>query len=147
MPLSTPLLGSAETVRTLPVIVIAEDNRLNRETLVDFLELSNFFAVPAYDGQHAIDQIASVNPDIVLMDINRPNLDGLDAIRQVRASGNSVPIIALTGKAMVGDASLCLTAGATDYITKPVRLEKLLRTIRHHLATKHHSHPLADPAG
>ena len=121
------------TASTIPLILVAEDNAINRQTLVDFLELSDFRAIFASDGQQAVDQISSANPDLVLMDINMPNVDGIDAMRQVRASGNSVPIIALTGQTMVGDDLIALGAGANAYITKPVHLARLLRTIEHHL--------------
>lgn len=117
----------------VPLILVAEDNDLNRQTLVDFLELSDFRAIFARDGAQAVDQISSANPDLVLMDINMPNVDGLDAMRQVRAAGNQVPIIALTGQAMVGDDLIALGAGANDYVTKPVHLDRLLRTIARHL--------------
>lgn len=80
-----------------------------------------------------IDMAELYNPTLLLVDVQMPVLDGLSAIRQLRAGGNDKPIIALTGLAMQGDEQRCLNAGATAYLTKPISLHELVVQIERHL--------------
>jgi CheY-like chemotaxis protein len=110
------------------VILLAEDNPSNILTLKDYLESYGHKILTAHDGAEAIEIAAATHPDLILMDIQMPVMDGLEAIRRLRAAGESasVPIIALTALAMPGDRERCLEAGANEYISKPVSL-KILR--------------------
>jgi CheY-like chemotaxis protein len=87
--------------------------------------------VNAHDGVEAIEKAQETNPQIILMDIQMPALDGLEAIRRLRADPrfDSTPIIALTALAMPGDRERCLEAGASEYMSKPLSLKRLVKTI------------------
>ncbi len=126
-----PTIGDDNS--SAPLILIAEDNFINREILTDFILYNHFRVIEAGNGIEALSQIEAHQPDLVLMDVRMPKLDGLGAMRHVRHSGNTVPIIALTGAAMVGDDHICMRAGANAYLTKPVSLVTLLKTINRHL--------------
>lgn len=133
MTTETEQLFSAEDGLNSPLILVSEDNVLNRETMVDFLRFSNYRAISASDGAEAIKRTDAESPDLILMDMKMPGVDGLTAIRHIRASGNTVPIIALTGQAMVEDKAKCLDAGADGYLAKPVRIAELIKTIQSYL--------------
>jgi CheY-like chemotaxis protein len=103
--------------------------------IVDYFEAAGFRLVTARDGSAGIDQARRMHPDVILMDIQLPGMDGLEAIRQLRADPHfrTVPIIALTALAMPGDRERCLAAGATDYMAKPISLKKLAQLIDQYL--------------
>ncbi|MBW4522054.1 MAG: PAS domain S-box protein [Scytolyngbya sp. HA4215-MV1] len=121
-----------------PLILLAEDNPANIETMSAYLEMRGYRLLLAGNGQEAIDLIQTHHPDLILMDIQMPGMDGLEAIRQLRADSTliQVPIIALTALAMPGDREQCLAAGATDYFTKPVRLTQLATRIHQLLSSE-----------
>ncbi len=129
----TPSSTNAEGKTVAPLILIAEDDFINREVLVDFVSYNQFRVIEASDGIEALKQMEAQQPDLILMDVRMPKLDGLSTMRQIRENGNSVPIIALTGSAMTGDNHRCIQAGATAYLTKPVSLVALIKTINRHL--------------
>ncbi|OLP15868.1 hypothetical protein BST81_23880 [Leptolyngbya sp. 'hensonii'] len=110
-----------------PLILLAEDNEANVETISSYLEGRNYRFILAIDGQQAIDLTRTQHPDLVLMDIQIPGVDGLEAIRQIRSDPTvaDIPVIALTALAMVGDREKCLEAGATEYLAKPLALKQL----------------------
>ena len=112
-------------------ILIVEDNELNRDMLSRRLEKKGFAVVSAVDGQEGINQAASESPDIILMDLSLPIVDGWDAAKKLKSNENtkSIPIIALTAHAMKGDEKKALDAGCDDYDTKPVNFEHLLEKI------------------
>ncbi len=114
-----------------PLIVLAEDNEMNLRTVSDYLTRSGYQVVPARNGQEAIDRTRETTPDLILMDIQMPNMDGLEAMQRLRVEHRfaSVPIIALTALAMPGDRERCLEAGANNYMSKPVSLKNLRQTI------------------
>ena len=107
-------------------ILLVEDNEMNRDMLSRRLERKGYAIVMAVDGQQAVDMAASEEPALILMDMSLPVLDGWAATRQIRATGNAVPIIALTAHAMDGDEQKARAAGCDDYDTKPVKLTRLL---------------------
>jgi len=113
-------------------ILLAEDNMANVLTIGDYLEGHGYKIVAVHNGVEAIDKTKEINPDIILMDIQMPIMNGLEAIRRLRADSRfeSIPIIALTALAMSGDRERCLQAGATEYLSKPVVLKQLVKTIR-----------------
>ncbi|MEI6179803.1 MAG: response regulator [Chloroflexales bacterium] len=112
-------------------ILVAEDNELNRELLCDYLTLSGYTVIRASTGLEAVEQARTHQPALILMDIQMPELDGLEAIRRIRALPHlaTVPIIALTALAMAGDRERCLATGASAYLAKPVELKALSAVI------------------
>jgi len=113
-------------------VLLAEDNMANVLTVGDYLESYGYQVAVARDGQAAIEKAFAIQPDIILMDIQMPVMDGLEAIQRLRTDPRfaSTPIIALTALAMSGDRERCLAAGANEYLSKPVSLKGLLKTIR-----------------
>ncbi len=112
-------------------ILLVEDNEMNRDMLSRRLERKGFEVVMAVDGQAGVDMASSSNPDLILMDLSLPVIDGWEATRQIKANPatQSTPIIALTAHAMAGDEHKALEAGCDDYDTKPVNLKRLLEKI------------------
>jgi CheY-like chemotaxis protein len=112
-------------------ILLVEDNEMNRDMLSRRLERKGFEVVIAVDGQAGVDMASSSNPDIILMDLSLPVIDGWEATRQIKADPATlnIPIIALTAHAMAGDEEKAREAGCDDYDTKPVNLNRLLDKI------------------
>jgi CheY-like chemotaxis protein len=110
-----------------PRILVVEDNEVEQESITTYLKAKGYCVICANNGNMAIDQVQTHRPNLILMDIQMPVMDGLEAIRAIRLREDSaqMPIIALTGLAMQGDRDRCLAAGATDYVSKPVRLKEL----------------------
>jgi PAS domain S-box-containing protein len=127
----TALIIAATESAQSPKVLLAEDNEANITTLLNFLEGHSFQVILARTGLEAIQMAKQHQPDIILMDIQMPEMDGLGAIRQIRAEiqTSSIPIIALTALAMPGDLEKCLSAGANDYLAKPVKLKQLFERI------------------
>ena len=115
-----------------PLILIVEDNELNINTISSYLAAKGYRPIVAADGQSAIDLTQKHHPDLILMDIQMPGMDGLEAIACIRQDPQlaEIPIVALTALAMDGDRDKCLSAGANDYLTKPVKLKQLNQTIQ-----------------
>ena len=112
-------------------ILIAEDNAVNRELVREVLADRNYEIIEACDGQQALDRIAEVTPDLVLLDIQMPVLDGYAVVRRIRDNPQSTKlrVIALTAYAMRGDRERALAAGFDDYMTKPIELATLTSKI------------------
>ena len=112
-------------------ILIVEDNELNREMLSRRLIRKGFEIITAVNGQSAIKKVKSEQPDIVIMDLSLPVLNGWEVAERLKSDKNTqaVPIIALTAHAMKGDMQKALDAGCNDYDTKPVNFERLLNKI------------------
>jgi two-component system cell cycle response regulator DivK len=121
----------------MPKILLAEDNEENWEMLSRRLTRRGYVVAIARDGQQAVDMALSEAPDLILMDMNMPVLDGWAATRQIRATPKicSVPIIAVTAHGMAGDREKTLEAGCDDHHTKPVELTRLLVQIETILKT------------
>ena len=101
-------------------VLLAEDNAINRQVASELLEGLGLVVTSAVDGMDALAKFAGQAFDLVLMDVQMPNMDGYEASRRIRAEGGRVPIIALTAHAMTGDRERCLSAGMDDYLTKPI---------------------------
>jgi len=112
----------------MPKILLVEDNEMNRDMLSRRLVRNGYDVTIAVDGQQGIDMAASEQPDIILMDMSLPVIDGWEATRRVRANDTTrkIPIIALTAHAMAGDREKAIEAGCDDYDTKPVEITRLL---------------------
>lgn len=113
-------------------ILIVEDNEMNRDMLSRRLERRGFTVVMAVDGQQGVDFTRSEKPDLVLMDMSLPVMDGWTATRAIKADPAlaSIPVIALTAHAMEGDRQKAMAAGCDDYDTKPIELPRLLEKIQ-----------------
>jgi signal transduction histidine kinase len=114
-------------IKEAALILLAEDNEANISTFSSYLTAKGYRIILAENGQEAIDLAQSEQPDLILMDIQMPNMDGLEAISQIRQNPQLVktPIIALTALVMAGDRERCLAIGANDYLAKPVQLRQL----------------------
>lgn len=112
-------------------ILLVEDNEMNRDMLSRRLTRAGHSVLVAMDGQQGIDLARTEAPDIVLMDMSLPVIDGWEATRRLRAdpATATLPVIALTAHAMAGDRARTLEAGCDDYDTKPVELPRLLGKI------------------
>jgi len=115
----------------MPTILLVEDNEMNRDMLSRRLERKGFQVVLAEDGLGGVEMAASQAPDLVLMDMSLPVLDGWEATRRLKAAPGTrhIPVIALTAHAMSGDRERALEAGCDDYDTKPIELPRLLAKI------------------
>jgi CheY-like chemotaxis protein len=115
----------------MPRILVVEDNEENRDSLARRLQRRGFEVLLAEDGQAGVAAARAERPDLILMDMNMPRVDGWEATRQVKATPElkGVPVIALTAHAMAGDRERAMAAGCTDYHTKPIEFPKLLAQI------------------
>jgi signal transduction histidine kinase/ActR/RegA family two-component response regulator len=119
---------------TRPKILVTEDNRVNQMITVRMLEKMGCQAQIAEDGYQAIAALEASDFDLVLMDCQMPNLDGLDATRKIRASNSvrnpRIPILAMTANAMKGDKEKCIESGMDDYVSKPIAYDELALIVR-----------------
>jgi CheY-like chemotaxis protein len=120
----------------MPKILLVEDNELNRDMLSRRLIRRGYQVLLATDGQQGIDRAAADTPDLIVMDMSLPVVDGWQATRQIKAAlaTRAIPVIALTSHAMAGDREKALQAGCDDYDTKPVELDRLLQKVEALLA-------------
>jgi len=120
-----------DNIHTSAVILLADDQETTTHFLFDYLTTLGYQVIVARDGVDAVEQCQAKHPNLILMDIQMPVMSGLDAIREIRADTDiaPIPIIALTALAMPGDKKRCLSAGANDYLSKPVNLKKLVTAI------------------
>jgi CheY-like chemotaxis protein len=116
----------------MPKILLVEDNEMNRDMLSRRLERKGIEVLIAVDGEQGVAMAQTEAPDLILMDMSLPILDGWSATRQLRSipQTQTVPIIALTAHAMSGDRDKCLAAGCDDYDTKPIEFPRLLNKIQ-----------------
>ncbi len=116
----------------MKTILIVEDVELNIDLLVQLLE-EDYDLLVATDGAQGVALSEQHNPDLILMDISLPVLDGYEATRQIRKKFQSLPIIGLSAHAMQGDAEKAIAAGCNDYLTKPVDEDLLLEKVKRYL--------------
>ncbi|MFZ2098022.1 MAG: response regulator [Anaerolineales bacterium] len=133
-----PLISQSMASDTPPLILLADDNETSVNTYSDYLQAKGFQVAVAHHGEEAIRMAEKLYPDLILMDIQMPGVDGLEATRRIRKHPDqhiaTIPVIALTALAMPGDRELCLEAGANEYLSKPVSLAVLIRAIETQLA-------------
>ena len=115
----------------MPTILLVEDNEMNRDMLSRRLERKGYTVVIAIDGEQGVEMAIAKRPDLILMDMSLPVIDGWEATRRIKANDtvSDIPVIALTAHAMAGDQEKCVAAGCNDYDTKPVDLPRLLGKI------------------
>ncbi len=118
------------TAPARPRVLVVDDDRAVRDSLRRSLEFNGYDVTLAADGAEALAGIGSAHPDVVVMDVMMPRLDGLEATRAMRAAGHDLPILVLTARDAVGDRVEGLDAGADDYLTKPFALAELLARLR-----------------
>ena len=117
--------------KTKPVIMVVEDNDDNRQLVLKVLSRRNYEVVGVVDGNEALERLNVINPDLILMDINLPGMDGYEVTRRIRRQEKfaNLPIVALTAYAMVGDEEKSLNAGCDAYISKPINVRTFPETI------------------
>ena len=115
----------------MPKILIVEDNQENRDALSRRLERRGYSVIIATDGRAGVTMAQEEHPDLILMDLNLPDVDGWEATRMIKASAQTaaIPVIALTAHAITGDEQRALQAGCDDYHSKPVEFPRLLGQI------------------
>ena len=113
----------------LPSVLIVDDNEINRELLADYLNTLGFVVTAAHDGLTALDALTRVRPEVIIMDVQMPGMDGLEVTRRVRQLADPVlaatPIVGLTAMALRDDSARCLAAGMSAYRTKPFPIRSL----------------------
>jgi two-component system cell cycle response regulator DivK len=117
-------------------ILVVEDNELNMKLFRDVLLATGYRALEATTGGEAVDLAVEHEPDLVLMDIQLPDADGVDVLRRLRADARTsvIPVLAVTAQAMHGDRERFLAAGFDGYVSKPVNIGELIGTVRQHCA-------------
>ncbi len=122
----------------MPKILLVEDNEMNRDMLSRRLMKKGFEVVIAIDGGEGVAKAKSEKPDLILMDLSLPVMDGLQATAKIKADPETrpIPVLALTAHAMADDRAKALAAGCEDYDTKPIELPRLLEKIEKLLAKK-----------
>jgi CheY-like chemotaxis protein len=115
----------------MPKILLVEDNEMNRDMLSRRLERKGYQIIIAVDGSQGVSMARGERPDLILMDMSLPVLDGWEATRQLKGDPETrgIPVIALTAHAMASDREQALAAGCDDYDTKPIELPRLLEKI------------------
>ena len=119
-------------------VLVVEDTDVNRELLTDLLEMRGFEVVTATNGAEALEAVARERPDLVLMDMMMPVMDGFEATRRLKAdpATRTIPVVGLTALAMQGDADRVREAGCDDYVTKPLDVTTLADRLRAILAAE-----------
>ena len=117
-------------------ILVAEDNLSNQKLISILLQKMGHQVTIAEDGEAAVCKALSEPYDLILMDMQMPNVNGYDATRQLRSKGYKTPIIALTANAMLGDEEKCLEAGCNGYLSKPIDRTKLSEIIEKHIGVQ-----------
>ena len=122
----------------MPRVLLVEDNEMNWDMLSRRLARKEYEVLVAVDGKEGVEMAGSVAPDLILMDMSLPVMDGWEATRQLKASPETkaIPIIALTAHAMSGDREKAIEAGCDDYDTKPIELPRLLAKMEDLLGEK-----------
>jgi len=120
---------------SLAKILVVEDNQDNREMVVKVLKFNGYQVVEAVDGEEAIEKAKGEDPDLILLDIFLPKMDGYEATRRLKGdtSLRNIPIIALTAHAMKGSMEEALAVGCDGYISKPIDVRELPKQIQHFL--------------
>jgi CheY-like chemotaxis protein len=118
-------------------ILVVEDNPDNMTLISDVLMSLQYDILTAYDGEEGLEAARAHLPDLILMDLSLPRMDGWTATRHIKADSAlaSIPVIALTAHAMTGDRERALAAGCDDYLSKPINLKELAAKLRQHLAS------------
>jgi two-component system cell cycle response regulator DivK len=127
-----PSNDTAPAAERAPLILVVDDFADNREMYTQFLEFSGFRVAEAQNGHEALEKAFALNPDLIVMDLSLPGLDGWEATRQLKANDHTrrIPVIALTGHALAGHSKGAMEAGCDAFITKPCLPERLMEEIK-----------------
>ncbi|GHI88374.1 response regulator transcription factor [Streptomyces xanthophaeus] len=128
-------------------VLVVDDEPAVREALRRSLAFEGYAVQTAVDGLDALDKAASYAPDLIVLDIQMPRMDGLTAARRLRATGSVIPVLMLTARDTVGDRVTGLDAGADDYLVKPFELDELFARVRALLRRSSYAAPQAGPDG
>ncbi|MBF0224757.1 MAG: response regulator [Desulfobacterales bacterium] len=125
--------------RKKPRILLAEDNLVNQKLTLRLLEKIGYYAEGVFTGVEVVQKLEKIDYDVVLMDVQMPDMDGIEATKVIRnpeskCLRHDIPIIAMTAHAMKGDREKCISAGMDDYVSKPIKLDKLSETIEKYLS-------------
>jgi len=114
-------------------ILVVEDNQDNRELVVKVLKINGYKVIEAVDGEEAIEKTKTENPDLILMDLFIPKIDGYEVTRRLKSDRDlkHIPVIALTAHAMKGDMEVALAAGCDGYMPKPIDVRELPKQIEY----------------
>jgi two-component system cell cycle response regulator DivK len=128
--------GRLKLMSDIKRILYVEDNPQNMRLVRKLLKVNGYDTIEALTGEAGVEAAACEIPDLILMDINLPDIDGLEATRRIKSNPKlaNIPIIALTAAAMRGDRERILTAGCDDYLQKPIDTVQMIETVRRHLA-------------
>lgn len=120
---------------TKKVILIVEDEQQNRKLIRDVLQLKGYRTIEAVNGVEGVEMAKQYKPDLILMDVQLPVMDGIEATRIIKEDNitQTIPVVAITAYAMPGDKERVLNAGCTDYISKPVHIKELLSRVADYL--------------
>ncbi len=120
---------------SLQKILVVEDNQDNRELVVKVLKINGYQVIEAVDGEEALEKTKTENPDLILMDLFIPKIDGYEVTKRLKSDRDlrSIPVIALTAHAMKGDMEVALAAGCDGYIPKPIDVRELPKQIEYFL--------------
>jgi CheY-like chemotaxis protein len=120
-----------------PLVLVVDDFQDNREMYAEFLAFSGFRVIQAANGKEALDQAFANRPDIIIMDLSLPVMDGWEATRRLKADQrtNRIPVVALTGHAMQGHSKGAMEAGCDSFVAKPCLPDQLVAEIRKMLST------------
>ncbi|MEW6011256.1 response regulator [Methanobacterium alkalithermotolerans] len=110
-------------------ILVVEDNENNMYLITYILENQGYSVIKALNGAEGVEKALNTSPDLILMDIQLPDFDGFEVTKRIRKSNNSIPIIALTSYAMVGDKEKALKSGFTGYVEKPINIDTIMDEI------------------
>ncbi len=115
----------------MALILIVDDVPSNRDLAAELLELEEYEVAQAADGQEALEKVAQQRPDLILMDLRMPVLDGVEATRQLKsdAATRDIPVLALTASVMVGERERIMREGFDGFITKPINFDELLNAV------------------
>jgi two-component system cell cycle response regulator DivK len=127
-----PSNDTAPAAERAPLILVVDDFADNREMYTQFLEFSGFRVAEAQNGHEALEKASALSPDLIVMDLSLPGLDGWEATRRLKANDRtrSIPVIALTGHALAGHSKGAMEAGCDAFITKPCLPERLMEEIK-----------------
>ena len=128
-------------MKSAPIILCVEDNRRNRTLVKRILEFEGYEVKEAEDAHSTLEMLKSITPDLILMDINLPEIDGLTLTQKLRRQPKlaNVPIIAITANVMRGDRERTLEAGCDGYIEKPIEVDLLVNQINSYLYLEEHN--------
>ena len=124
-----------------PLILVVDDYQDAREMYAEYLQFSGFRVAEAKNGNEAVDQAFALKPDLILMDLSLPGMDGWEATRRLKADDTTkhIPIVALTGHALAGASEGARKAGCDAFVTKPCLPDDLVREVRRMLSTEKHA--------